>query len=208
MKKQNSQDGKTIIELLIVLLILAVISTFALSSFDKSKTAFTRQNFAREIKASLEQARADSIKRRAMDSTEMAQVTIDSATGFSLYADLNQNRTIEFSEIKQVRIADGSVKIVGENMVFPVTIKFDRRGFIKATNGAGTEISPQFTVCENCTQATANEKNSNVILISPTGAVFIMKGGDAAAASQNPVLSSVGSDAQINQLAVVNPSSN
>src|SRR5687768_13706222 len=101
MKKNSSQSGKSIIELIIVLLVLAIIVVFALGPFKNSKTAFKRQNFARELKVSLERARSDSMKRCATEENSMARVTIESATAFTVSTDLNQNQIIESSEVKQ-----------------------------------------------------------------------------------------------------------
>lgn len=206
MKNDNSQNGKSIVELIIVLLVLAIIVVFALAPFNNSKTSFRRQNFAREMKVSLERARSDSIKRRATAENSMARVTINSATSFSLSTDLNQNQIIESSEIKQVSLADSGVKIVGDNLVFPITVKFDRRGFMTATNGAGTQITPNFTVCENCTASTATSKNSNIVSISPTGTVLMMKGGEIVPTFQTPTVSTVNDGSHINSLAVVSAS--
>jgi Tfp pilus assembly protein FimT len=206
MKTNSSQSGKSIIELVIVLLVLAIIVVFALAPFKNSKTAFKRLNFARELKVSLERARSDSMKRRATDESAMARVTIDSATSFSLSTDLNQNQIIESSETKLVSLANSGIKIVGDNLVFPITVKFDRRGFIIATNGDGTQITPNFTICENCTAATVYSTSSNIISISPTGTVVLMKGGETAPAFQNPTVSTVSSSSHINSLAVVNSS--
>jgi prepilin-type N-terminal cleavage/methylation domain-containing protein len=206
MKKDTAQSGFSIIELIIVLLVLAIMVVFALTPFKNSKTVFKRQNFAREMKVSLERARSDSIKRRATAENSMARVTIESAVSFSLSTDLNQNQVIENSEIKHVNLAGSGIKIVGDNLVFPVTVKFDRRGFITATNGGGTEISPNFTVCENCTTATANSKNSSLISISPTGTVVMLKGGEIPPTFESPTVSTVNNGSQINSLAVVSAS--
>jgi Tfp pilus assembly protein FimT len=203
MKIKISQKGISIIELLIVLTVTAILVTFALTSFTTSKSNITRQNFARELKVLLERARSDSIKRRATDANSMALVKIDSATSFSVATDLNQNQIIDSSEIKQTNLAGSDVKIVGSSLIFPVTIKFDRRGFMTATNGSGTTVTANFTVCENCTVLTANSKNSNIISVSPTGTVLMLDGGQTPPIFQNPVVTTVGSGSQINSVAVV-----
>jgi Tfp pilus assembly protein FimT len=203
MKIKISQKGISIIELLIVLTVTAILVTFALTSFTTSKSNITRQNFARELKVSLERARSDSIKRRATDANSMALVKIDSATSFSVATDLNQNQIIDSSEIKQTNLAGSGVKIVGSSLVFPVTIKFDRRGFMTATNGSGTDITVNLTVCESCTASTANSKNSNIISVSPTGTVLMLDGGKTPPVFQNPVVTTVSSGSQINPVVVV-----
>lgn len=206
MTKYDSQSGQSIIELLIVLLILSVVTIFALGSFMNSKPSFSRQNFARELKVSFERARSDSMKRRATTDFTMARVKIESATKFIVATDLNQNQVIEVSEVKQVNLADSNVKIVGSNLIFPITVKFDRRGFMTTTDGGGNTIAPNFTVCENCTTIdTANSKNSNFVSVSPTGTVTLTAGGQTAPVYQNPSTSNVGGSTQINSQAVVGP---
>jgi prepilin-type N-terminal cleavage/methylation domain-containing protein len=203
MKKSHTQNGYSLIELLIVLVVLSITVTLALSTFKDSKTSFRRQNFARELKVSLERARSDSIKRRATDENKMAYVKITSPTSFILSSDLNQNQTLESNEDKTSNMAGSNIKIVGSNLIFPITVRFDRRGFMTATNGAANEITPSFIVCENCLAATADSTNSNIISVSPTGTVSMFNGGQDAPVFQNPNLSIVSGGSQINSTAVV-----
>ncbi len=203
MQIKISQQGISIIELLVVLTVTVILVTLALFSFTNSKSNFSRQNFARELKVSLERARSDSIKRRATDDNKKAFVKIDNATSFSVSTDLNQNQVIDSSEIKQTNLSGSNVKIVGNSLLFPVTIKFDRRGFMTATDAAGMNITPNFTICENCTITSANSKNSNVVSVSPTGTVLMLDGGQTPPVFQNPTVTTVGSGSQINPSIVV-----
>jgi prepilin-type N-terminal cleavage/methylation domain-containing protein len=202
--KTSSQSGKSLIEMVIVLSVAAILVTFAVAQFGSSRRNFTRQNIARELKVSLERARFDSVKRRPTLESAMARVTIDSATAFSLTLDLNQNGTLETSDTKQVNFPNAEVKIVGRDLVFPITIKFNRFGQTIVTNGIGTTIDiPYFWVCENCTNTTATAANSNIISISPTGTVAMLNGGDVYATVQNPNVSTVGQLTDINPLVTV-----
>lgn len=201
----HSQSGKSLIEMVIVLTVAAVLVTFAVAQFGSSQRNFTRQNIARELKVSLERARFDSVKRRPSVEANMARVRIDGATAFNLAVDLNQNGTLEASETKQVSFPNSEVKIVGRNLVFPITVRFNRFGQIIATNGIGTEIeAPYFWVCEKCdSDATATAANSNVISISPTGTVAMLSGNVAQTTVQNPSVSSVSQNSDINPLVTV-----
>jgi prepilin-type N-terminal cleavage/methylation domain-containing protein len=204
----NSQSGKSLLELVIVLAVAAIIVTFAVAQFGSSRRNFNRQNIARELKVSLERARFDSVKRRPSLESNMARVTIDSATAFSLMIDLNQNGSVEVSETKQINFPDTEVKIVGETLVFPITIRFNRYGQISATNGIGTEIDlPYFRVCEKCTNATGNATNSNIITISPTGTVAMLNGGESPTTVQNPNVSTISQSEDINSLVTINDGS-
>src|SRR5215203_5571273 len=72
----NAQSGKSIMELMIVMTVIAILVTFAVGQLGSSKTNLHRQNLAREFKINLERARFDSVKRRATDPSTMANVKI------------------------------------------------------------------------------------------------------------------------------------
>ena len=188
------------IEMLVVLAIAATVTTMAVFSLGNSRGELHRQNLARQFKVSFERARFDSIKRRAANTADMAHIIINSSGSFTLATDLNRNGTIEPADLRRIDFAGGNVRIVGENLVFPITVRFDRRGFATATNNLGTEIAPNFTVCEDCTLLTANSNNSHVVSVSPTGTVSIMTGGESPPILQNPDLSAVSGGSQINPL--------
>ena len=176
----KTQRGISIIELLIVFVVIGIISAIAIPSLMNSNAGLQRQNVARQLKAYLERARFDSIKRNAFSADEMAKVVINSSTSFSLAIDKNYNGKIETTEISDVPLSTGSgVKIVGSNLIFPVTISFNNRGQAKAVNGMNKVISPVFTVCEkNCTATTATISNSETLSISPTGGAALVQTGD------------------------------
>lgn len=124
----TSQKGISLLELLVVLAAGLILATFAVAQFSSSKKNLERQNIVRELKVSLERARADSVKRRAVNPNEMANVTINSDVSFSLATDLNQSGTIDFAEVKQINFADSGIRFVGNNSNFPITIRFDQIG--------------------------------------------------------------------------------
>lgn len=204
--KTTEQAGASLTELLIVIAIAAVLSTFAAALFGRSDSNFRRQNIAREFKVSLERARFDSVKRRASSVADMSTVKILSATAFSYTTDLNQNGRIDDpAETLTVDFGGRSdVRIVGNGLIFPVTIKFDQRGHINVRNGATAEIVPLFYFCNgSCTTSTANSSNSNAIYISPTGTVAMMKGGDTIPGFDNPVVTDVDGGTSVNPLLAV-----
>lgn len=199
----TAQAGASLAELLIVVAIAAVLSTFAAALFGRSDSNFRRQNIAREFKVSLERARFDSVKRRASGVADMSTVKILSATSFSYTTDLNQNGKIDDpAETLTVDFGGRSdVRIAASGLIFPVTIKFDQRGHTTVRNGATAEIVPLFYFCNgSCTTSTANSSNSNAIYISPTGTVAMMKGGDTIPAFDNPAVTSVDGGTSVNPL--------
>lgn len=177
--KHRHQKGFSLLELLVVVAILGVLAALAIPGFTKAQVQFQRQNVARQMKIYLERARFDSVKRNASTFNEMAKLIIHSPTSFSSILDTNHNGTLELNEIHLISIpVSNGVKIVGGNLIFPITITFDHRGQAKAINGSNADITPTFIVCENnCTFATADKTNSNTLSISPTGTVAMVEAG-------------------------------
>ncbi|CAN5566777.1 hypothetical protein BH10ACI3_BH10ACI3_23200 [soil metagenome] len=194
------QRGASIMELLIVLVISSIIVTFALSQFGGAKSNLLRQNFAREFKTSLERARFDSVKRRAMDDTSFASVVITSPISYEVTTDLNQNGTIESTESRQVAMTNqwGLRILLAAGIALPVTISFDRRGqaIVEDYNGLATY---RFLFCETgVSDATANNSNSTAIYLSATGTVAMTGGGDTIAAISNPSVSNIAGTSGVN----------
>lgn len=159
----------------------------------------------RELKVSLERARFDSVKRRAANVNQIANITINNTVSFNVTTDLNQNGTIDVEETREIDFAGNGVNFVGNNLNYPIIIRFDHHGFVTATNGIGTEITPNFTICKNCTVSTINAGNSHSISVSPTGTVLMTAGGENFQPFENPTVSTVAVGSQINQLVSVNP---
>ncbi len=120
----NTQSGKSLIELIIVLVIVMIITTFAVLQTESSKKQFNRQNLAREFKVYLERARFDSMKRRPAIDTDKARIVINNATSYTAIFDLNQNGAIDASDKKELSTARSDVNIVGFGLVFPINYKF------------------------------------------------------------------------------------
>ncbi|MDQ3322790.1 MAG: prepilin-type N-terminal cleavage/methylation domain-containing protein [Acidobacteriota bacterium] len=181
MKKRNSvsQRGYSLIEIMIVLVITAILVTFAIARFGNAGTNFKRQNISRELKVNLERARFDSVKRRA-ENTARAEVTLVNATSFTVKTDMNQNGTLDASDTKTIDFTGQSnVKIVGDALVFPITIQFDRYGRIEAKDKTEKDITPIFTICtDGCAADNATPANADVIYVSPSGTVAMLKGGE------------------------------
>jgi prepilin-type N-terminal cleavage/methylation domain-containing protein len=210
MKKRSntSQRGFSLIEVMIILVITSVLVGLAVARFGGARNQIQRQNISRELKVNLERARFDSVKRRAVNPLDRAQVKLINATSFSVKTDMNQNGTV--SEASDTRTVDFSgqagINLVGNNLVFPITITFDQNGSITATDGtmnAGTpapkNITPIFTICNTvCTAANATATNADVIYVSPSGTVALLAGGASQPTFQNPTVTNVTSSSNIN----------
>ncbi len=194
----NSQSGISLLEVLVVVVVSAVLVTLAVAKIGSSRNNLQRQNIARQLKVYLERARFDSVKRRATKADDMARVTIESATAFSLATDLNQNgKTTDATDVQRVDFSGSDIKFVGIAN-YPITVSFDRRGQITVTNG-----SPNFTICNACTVTTATSANANILWVSPTGTISMTAGGESQPTFQNPAVQPIDSNSDIREFVLV-----
>jgi Tfp pilus assembly protein FimT len=202
----DSQSGKSIVEILVVLAIAAILVTMALVALGNSTENLERQNIAREFKVSLERARFDSVRRRASDCNDMSRVEITSATSYSLITDMNQNGTLEpVSETRFFNFASrAAVQMVAPG-TYPMVVRFDQRGgSTTGTCATPATTVPNFVFCNlPCTSTTANAVNSNIIYISPTGTATMMYGGESVPNFNAPTVTNVNTNLQVNPLLAV-----
>jgi prepilin-type N-terminal cleavage/methylation domain-containing protein len=193
----SSQKGFSLLELLIVISIVAIVATIAMTQFGNTQSRFQRLNMARELKVYLERARYDSIKRRAANfggTDTRAQVILKDSTSFEVTTDSNLSGTIDAQDTRYFSFTGRSdVSIVGNALAFPITIKFDYRGLAQIVDNNGTNLTnPVFTICDGgCTYATANANNSSVIGITPTGTIVMGNGGETISNVSAPSISNV-----------------
>lgn len=183
------QNGFTLIEVMIVLVLLAVLTTIALLSFGNSKTDLQRQRIAREFKVYLERARFDSVKRRAVDVNDMSRITLTSSSSFTAAIDLNENGTLEPSDVRHIDFDDRSETqiIVSNAFDYPITLRFNQRGHITAKDNSGNNVTPVFTICSNnCSEPTPSDADLTVISVSTSGTVAVLKNGEAPSALPTP----------------------
>jgi prepilin-type N-terminal cleavage/methylation domain-containing protein len=169
----KNQEGFSLIEIFIVLLIIGIITTFAVITFGSSKVDMQRQAITREFKVYLERARFDSVKRRAQD-PDRATIKLISATQFTAALDLNEDGTIQPSEVRTIDFTQRTNTriLVTDTFNYPVTVSFDQRGHATAVDATNTAVSPVFTICSNCSAASPDR---SVISISPTGTIAVTR---------------------------------
>jgi Tfp pilus assembly protein FimT len=195
----NSQSGKSLIEILIVVVLAGVLTTMAVSTMGGSQTDLVRQNLAREFKVNLERARFDSVKRRAVAADDMARITITANNAYSVLTDLNQNGSLSNAEERQINFSRTGIRIVGTSLSFPVTIRFSRTGTVTAVNSSGNAVGLTFFFCEvGCTAANANVNNASLISLSTNGTVSFLNGGQTVPTFTNPAVSNIGSNTGVN----------
>ena len=167
----NPQGGFSLIEIFIVLVIIAIVTTFALLTFGSAKVDLHRQAVAREFKIYLERARFDSVKRRAEDPNRAALI-LNNATSFTVQLDFNEDGELQANETRTVDFTERSNTqiLVTDTLNYPVTISFDRRGHATTIDNLGDEITPVFTICSNCSTSSPDR---SVISLSTTGTVSV-----------------------------------
>jgi prepilin-type N-terminal cleavage/methylation domain-containing protein len=134
--------GFTVIELLIVLTIISVLTGFALMQITRARQVMIRENAARQFAGYLEKARVDSLRRHAMTSTQMAQVSIINATFYTVTIDANGDGALDAPQV--VSLAPDGLQLNGP---FPRTIYFNWRG--RTVDAAGNVAVPNFVTISN-----------------------------------------------------------
>lgn len=199
----NDQSGKSLIEVVLVLVILTIVATFAVAQYRSSKGQFERQNIARQLKISFERARFDSVKRRTADSSLKARVIVDQ-TWFSLVTDANGDGDLDTKDQEITSFSNVGVSITGQSMVFPVTLYFDQRGNVEAKGADGVSVNPVFYVCNgSCTYSTVTASNSNIVLVSTAGTVNLLAGGTTLPNFTDPTVTDVAGSTDIKSTIVV-----
>src|SRR5688500_12678696 len=125
--REYSSQGASLIEVLIVLVVVAILATFAILALGNSASNLERQNIAKEFKIALERARFDSVKRRPSSCQEQARVEISSPTSFSVITDQDQDGVLNLSsETKTTNFAGrGDTNIVDPDLSSTVVLRFD-----------------------------------------------------------------------------------
>ncbi len=195
-----NQKGVTLMEMLIVILIIMILSTFAIMNISSPKIQLERQTVARELKVAFERARFDSVKRRAQSGVQ-ANVVVE-GNSFTLKTDINQTGTLEPSEDRVNTSWKPGISIRDEDgapIAAPITVTFDKRGEATAAPGAAN-----FLVCNGDCSATPTVSNSNLVIVTTTGTVNILPGGAEVPDFANPSVTTVPSNANIRSMVTTN----
>lgn len=189
--RTSTQEGLSVIELLIVLVILGVLTTLAVLGFSGAKVDLERQAVAREFKVYLERARFDSVKRRAAIPANQANLRFTSPSSFTAQIDFDADGVLSPAEVRVVDFSQRSkiqIVVSDAGLSYPITLRFDQRGQVTATDSLGGAVNPVFTICSgsNCS---LSSPNTTVIALSATGTVAILKNGQTPSAAPTPVIS-------------------
>ncbi|MDX6695307.1 MAG: hypothetical protein QOF02_2910 [Blastocatellia bacterium] len=129
----SAESGVSIVEMLIVLLIIVVASAWAFMRIVEAQQSARLAGATQELTAYLDKARLDSIRRHATTVGEMAQVSIDSPTSYSVRLDANGD-----GELDAPRVFNFTSRGISFNVAaFPTVIRFNWRG--RVADGAGAQ---------------------------------------------------------------------
>jgi Tfp pilus assembly protein FimT len=153
--KLNRAAGISVIELLLVILIIGIVSSFALARFLTATRSVKLSGATRTLSTYLEKARVDSIRRHGVVGVNAANVNINSATSYTVNIDFAStgvvtSRTVTLPEGTSLRYSLPPAATSIDPSGTPITISYDWRG------------RPGTTVLLTLTDSTAGVGSSTV----------------------------------------------
>ncbi|HKR01182.1 MAG TPA: hypothetical protein VJT09_10940 [Pyrinomonadaceae bacterium] len=153
----SGERGVSIVELLIVVVMITVVTSFAVMQIGAAQRAMRLTNSAREFAGYLEKARLDSVRRHAMSNGEMASVTINSASSYTITIDQNGDGTLDPARTIQLPQTHGA-SFAG--LTVPYTIRYNWRG--RPVDSLGNSLNLSFRIQDG-------GGNSNPINVTSAG---------------------------------------
>ncbi len=174
-----SERGISVVEMLIVVAMIGIVTTFAVMQIAGAQRAMRLTNSAREFMSWLEKARVDSMRRHPMHKDEMALVKITSANTYVVKIDQNGDGVLD-PDLTITIPAEHGTSFSG--VAVPLEIYFNWRG--RPVNATGSSLSLAFTLQStvggvapvpiNLTSAgdasLYNEINPGTVTVTPAGA--------------------------------------
>jgi len=129
--KLNKAAGFSLLEMLVVVALITVVSSFAILSFQKSNRNFRLAGATRSLSGYLEKARLDAVRRHGG-----ASININSETSYTVNVDFDgsgtTSRTITLPEGTTVSYTLPPATASTNPSTSPITISYDWRG--RSTN--------------------------------------------------------------------------
>ena len=170
LKRLSSSKGYSVVELLIVLAMVLMIIGYVWTQMTLAQRSHSRSNAAQQFTNYLETARNDSMRRHAMDPSQMAQVTILNDSFYSVTIDANGDGALDAPLV--VSLAEQHLTINGP---FPRTLMFDRLG--KTVDSTQNSISPEAITF-------TNRSGKSVVKLSDAGKPSVIQPGSTAIATK------------------------
>src|SRR6266508_3834584 len=122
--RRIDERGFTLIQLIIIVALVAVVTTFGAMGIANARAHMRLARSARQFSTMAEKARGDSIRRHAMD-TAMANLLLLSTTSYSVTMDFDGNGVIDAYDTKTFNLENG---VTFEPGFVGTRITFDWRG--------------------------------------------------------------------------------
>lgn len=186
--RKNRERGISIVEILIVILMISIVSAFALLRISGAQRAMRLTNSAREFMGWLEKVRLDSTRRHATtpvnagDPDLRAKVTIASANSYTVLIDQDGDGALDAPRTFTIPATHGATFA---GITIPTTIYYNWRG--RSVDNAGNLLNLSFSL---------QDANGNTNLINLTGAGDATL-GNAANVGNVSISSGVNSNANI-----------
>jgi type II secretory pathway pseudopilin PulG len=155
--------GFSVFELLVVVLMVTVITGYAIVRFRSSHVSIARVNAAQEFVAFVEQARLDSQRRQTSAVDEMAYVTVVDNTTYFFAIDGNSDGKLD-TPTKVALSTASNLRIKGP---FPKTFRFDWRG--RVVDLDNNVVIPPLVVFSNA-------KGTSTVRLSAGGKPVVVQG--------------------------------
>src|SRR5438067_7594011 len=157
----SSCEGFSALDLLLTAVLVLIIISYAVSTVVRGQKPAVRVNAAQQFENYLQKARDDSMRRRAIASAQMAQVTILNDNYYSVRMDANGDGVLDMPIV--VSTVEQRVTLNGP---FPRTFMFDSLGKPVDSNAGATQVSPIVF---------ANSSGTSTINVSDNGQVVMNK---------------------------------
>ena len=160
---KNGERGVSIVEMLIVVVMIGVVTAFAVMQIAGAQRAMRLSNSAREFTSWLEKARLDSVRRHATTPLTVgepdlrASITIASANSYTITIDQNGDGTLDPPRTITIPATHGAAF---KGVAVPLTIHYNWRG--RPLDDAGNYLELAFRLEDG-------SGNTNPINLKSTG---------------------------------------
>jgi type II secretory pathway pseudopilin PulG len=137
------QQGFTLMQMIIIVALVSVVTTFGAIGIVKARAHMRLARSARQFSTMAEKARADSVRRHAMDAA-MANLQLLSTTRYSVTMDFDGNGVIDAYDTRTFDLEEGVTFAPG---FVGTTITFDWRG--RSVTGQVSPTMILFAATEN-----------------------------------------------------------
>ena len=153
--KINRAEGFATVDFLIVAVIVLIVATYAWTAIMRAHQTSTLEGAAQQFASFLDRARSDSMRRRATDVRQMAEVTILNEQFYTVRMDEDGDGALDVPRV--INLQAQKIRIDGP---YPRTFLFDRSG--RYVDNGGNALSATYVTF-------GNRSGKSAVKISDTG---------------------------------------